>query len=352
MKIQIRLFIAVALIFSLTSNIYSQGGKKITLTPAELQKEESVKSEPDPLSELSTAQKNAAREKAQVLAVYLTKAILHKSDPATYPLDENNKLEKRSLDAIKGLSQASLAKAYSLVQATMANPQKMRSVYGKFKNTNYKIKQIATQLKKAGMEIVLVEEVPKVMIAEDNKMRFMIKGLHCIDQTNPEGGLDDDMIIGGILIGNGGRTHAGNTLVSCKLKDNETCHHGDFYFGGVGLNMGTFPKSFYCVLVLAEADSDQQESATEIHNAIQSIAAMIDDQGIDTNELAAAVKYTIDSFLPVFSSESFFPAEVLRLNMVNGNSLGSDNQSDELRTPNINGHGGGYRLNYFWRKVN
>jgi hypothetical protein len=353
MKIQVRIFLILLFSAMSATVTYSQSGKIITPTEAEIKKMQLKKIAEDPSAKLNATQKTSLKEKAQAYAVYLTKAILHKSDPTNYPwTDKMNPMETRALNVLDRISPALLRKANTNIQRIMADPGKMEITYGKYKTIDFKAGSVGTIMKDLGLQITTVDNTLKVMKAEDNKIQFYVDKLWCMDETSPENG-DDDMVIGGILVGASGKVKVANTVVSCRFNDNDICNHGEFHFGSVGLTTtNNYPKTYCCVFVLVESDKEPSETASDLTAALQVVVSSWESANDDPEEVAAEIKYAIESFVPLFVYDDLFPAYITSIKLNGSNSFGADNRSDDNQTNNITAHGGTYRLQYFLKKLN
>lgn len=320
------------------------------------------------LEKFSSAEKSEAKEKAQVMLAYMLKAFLHRIDPATYPIDtDENSVEQVALKAVNKVSASTLERAKTRMTAFLADAPKRARLLGKFKDIDFKKKSITPDIKKVSS--LKFQPAPR-MTNDDNSMleqrsmpvtgvggstpavettapayNFMdwiLEAVYCIDETNPESG-NDDIVIGGILVGASGNTKSANTLISCKFNDGSYCNHGSYPFGYVSLNTtNNWPKHFYLILQVVEVDSDEREAAaiiTDIMNMAGAIA------GGTYGTLILALSQAIDFFAGFFFDDDLFPQVSIPLTLGGPNVFGSDGKSDDWRVT-VSAHGGSYRIRF------
>lgn len=347
----------------------AQRPTKIPITTEETKEFEKAQQADDPLSKLSAAEKSEGKEKAQAMVAYLVKAFLHRIDPATYPIDtDENSGEQVALKAINKVSAATMARARTKITAFAADGPLKAKVLGKFKDIDFKKKSITPDIKKVSSlkfqpaprvvneDNSMLEQKPAVLtsgvggntVSGDaaapayNYMDWILEAVYCADETEPESG-DDDIVIGGLLVGASGNTKSANTLISCKFNDKTYCNHGNYPFGYVSLNTtNNWPKHFYLILQVVEVDSDEREAAaiiTDIMNMAGAIA------GGTYGAIIAALAQAVDFLGGMFFDDDLFPQASISLVLGGPNVFGSDGMSNDWRTT-INGHGGSYRIRF------
>ncbi len=346
-KLVKKLLFLGCLVASLSLN--AQKGVKSKLTAQELKLLNTEKQAPKPV--ITAAQKQTAKENAHAAAVFLSRAILHKKNPVLNPIDLNNEAEKRALDAVNKLPSSLVTKASANLTSIMANTNKKAAVFGKFKGVDLQNRILTTFMKSKGWSLS-VNTRPLVQMVGENKIRLILRNIVCVDECDPEEG-SDQMIISGVLVGPGENVRLANPLASCAFEGGESCDHGNYLLGGFPVRpTSTYPQSYYCIVVLAKTeDLDLQAQTAELNAALQSIIASTFNTSSNPGDIASGLEFAINIMMSIYTNDKVFPAELLHLTMSNANTLGSDNQSDEVFTGNIADHGGTYKFKYFWKRA-
>jgi hypothetical protein len=370
MRKQVFCFRASIIIFFSAGLFLSAQAQRPTKTPITADQTKEFDKSPaaeDAMAKFSASEKSEGKEKAQAMAAFLVKALLHRIDPATYPIDDDEKSGERiALKAVERISAATLARAKIKVTAFVADGPKRAKLLGKFKDIDFKKKSITPDIKKVSSlkfqptprvtnedNSMLTPRTPLTGVGGNtsivdpaapayNYMDWILEAVYCVDETNPESG-NDDIVIGGILVGASGNTKAANTLISCKFNDGSYCNHGSYPFGYVSLNTtNSWPKHFYLILQVVEVDSDEREAAaiiTDIMNMAGAIA------GGTYGALIAALSQAIDIFAGMFFDDDLFPQVSIPLTLGGPNVFGSDGKSDDWRVT-VGAHGGTYRIRF------
>jgi len=355
----------------------AQKPEKSAITPEQAKELDAVAVRDNPLSKLTVAEKNAAKDKAQALTTYVVKAVLHRTDPAKYPADEKeNSPQAFAINAVKDVSAYTFNKMRDRVSGLMANPTKRAAILGKFKDIDFTKKSIHADIKK----IMPAEFHPSIAVKDKdaaslqphqennfigversatsdkntpvfNKLDLVLRAIHCVDETNPESPGDDDIIIGGIIIGCSGNVAKARSIVSCHFDDGGYCNHGAIPFGTYNLNStSNYPKTFYAIIQLIEADSDEQEVAQALSEIMGIAAAAL--AGTPYGAALAAVAAAVEVFSGLFfDDDAFYPYGVV-LNLPSPSQFGSDGRSNNWATQNISDHGGTYRVGFYWQLKN
>ena len=334
----------------------------------------------DPLLKYSKAEIEDGKIKAQAIAAYVLKAMLHRMDPGTYPIDDKpGSIEKIALDAIDRFSPSTLNRAKIRTTALMADPQKKLRLLGKLKDLDFKKRVISPEIKRiSAIEFKLVlrptEEgnsfnnlQPQIQTLEFsgpssnyennnlpafNKLDLVLRKVHCVDETNPETG-DDDMVIGGLLVGASGNTNSANSLASGHYDDGDMTNHGAYPFGTYSLNTTPgYPKVFYCILQLIEVDTDEADAAKALTDVMKLVGTMVSTVNPAIGALVVAVAQAVEIFTGWLIDDDPFHPYGVTLNLNSPNKFGSDGRSNNWHTGNITDHGGTYRVGFYWQLKN
>jgi hypothetical protein len=347
-------------------------GKPMTADEA---KEWSVKVE-NPFAKLSVKDRDNARDDARATLAYVVKCVLHRSDPAKYPLEAAASSPEYVVNtAIKDVSSKTFAIMRDKINLMMANPTRRSAILGKFKDIDFQKKTIAPDIK----NIIKKDTKPYTFRDKDeasvdntppsglttglggnantldalpafNKMDLVLRAVHCVDETDPESG-DDDIVVGGIIIGCSGNVVKARSLVSCHFDDNEYCNHGAFPFGTYNLgSCSGYPKVFYAIIQLIEADSDEADVAQALSDVMGIVAVAL--AGTGYGAIFAAVAAAIEVFSDLFFDDDAFHPYGVTLNLPSQTHFGSDGRSSNWATGNITDHGGTYRLGFYWQLKN
>ena len=375
----ILLSIAFFLVFS-NHEALSQKIQKKKITPEELKEWDNTIVAENLLSKISAAEKSKAKEEAQAIAAYVLKAMLHRIDPATYPIDDKaGSIEKIALDAIDKFSPSTMSKAKARTLVMWGDPHKKTKLLGKFATLDFKKKVIAPDIKR----ISKIEFRPVLKNLNDgafvypaqstiqlggakgpsanyisdnlpvfNKLDLVLRKVHCADETNPEGG-DDDMVIGGLLIGASGNTNSANSFASGHYDDGDITNHGAYPFGTYNLNSTSgYPKVFYCILQLIEVDTDEAEAAEALTDVMKLVGTLVSTVNPAIGALVVAVAEAVQIFTSwLIDDDPFYPYGVT-LNLNSQNKFGADGRSSNWHTGNISDHGGTYRVGFYWQLKN
>jgi len=185
-----------------------------------------------------------------------------------------------------------------------------------------------------------------------NRLDLNLRRLHCVDETNPEGGADS-MVLGAMRIGASLNVDYTPAIVAGDYDDGDARSFGELYFGSVSLrSTTTWPKTFYWIFQLVESDSDDAEVAQGVTGAVSIVAAAFGTYfgGPAAGALVKAIIDALGGLLGVFIDEDIFPPYGVVIKLNSENDLGSDGIRDE-HTGNITGHGGAYRIGYRLRLV-
>lgn len=300
------------------------------------------------------------KERVDMFGAYLVKAALHRLDPAKYPLTGDEKsMGQVALRVVNSFSQKRFEKVKSRIQG-FANPQDARRtrIMGKFNSIDLTQPSINGDLlakKSPGTTFINLEKIRKLNFpvkpaAKYNAMDFIVRSMHCVDETDPESPGDDDMVISGTLFETNAASTTGNGFFAGNFDDGDYNNFGEYPFGSFPLNAsGGYPKYLSCMLVLIEQDSDDsgEQLAHDINNALAEIGGKICDAWYPgcsaiINELAGIV----NNIMSTFFDDDYFPPKVVPITLNSEDEFGPTGVSGNLATSKINGHGGSYKIGY------
>ncbi len=381
MKKNLLLVAVILLLVSAGNEALSQKIEKSKITPAELKEWENTPASENYLLKISAAEKVRAKDEAQALAAFALKAMMHKIDPSVYPIDDKEgSIEKIALDAFDKLSPATFNKAKARTLAMWGDPHKKTKLLGKFSTLDFKKKSIAPDIKrisniefrpvqkKASDVSLLNTEMPELSFSQTkgpspdnyklekpafNRLDLVLRKVHCVDETDPESPGDDDMVIGGLLVGASGNTNSANSLASGHYDDGDVTNHGAYPFGTYSLNTTSgYPKVFYCVLQLIEVDTDEADAARALTDVMKLVGTLVSSVNPAVGALVVAVAEAVQIFTGwLIDDDPFYPFGIT-LNLNNANKFGADGRSSNWHTGNISDHDGTYRIGFYWQLKN
>jgi len=300
------------------------------------------------------------KERVEMFNACFIKACLHRLDPVRYPIGGDEKsMEQAALRIVNSFSQKRFQKLRTKIQG-FANPNDDRrsALLGKFNSIDLSRQVISGDLqarKSPGTQFINLERVRKLNIpltpsAKYSAMDFIVRALHCVDETDPESPGDDDMLITGTLYEINASAVTGNGFFAGNYDDNDYNNFGDYLFGSLPLSAsGGYPKTMYCMLTLVEQDSDEsgEQLAYDINNALAQIGGKICDAwypgcSLVINELSAIV----NNIMSTFFDDDYFAPRVISVNLNSELEFGDDGTSENLATTKINGHDGSYKIGY------
>ena len=174
-----------------------------------------------------------------------------------------------------------------------------------------------------------------------------LRGLHCVDETNPESGTDD-MVLGAMRVGASGNVGYTPAIVAGEFNDNTYRYFGELPFGTVSLrSTNTWPKTFYWIFQLVESDSDDAEVAAGVTACFKYVATYVVGAflGAGAGAIAGGIVTALGSLIGIFIDEDYFSpyGEAIKLN--SENDYGADGIKD-WHTGYISAHGGTYVIGY------
>ncbi|HKR12825.1 MAG TPA: hypothetical protein VJT15_12265 [Pyrinomonadaceae bacterium] len=297
------------------------------------------------LSSLSANERKEAEDSAQIIHALAMKALLHRLDPKAFPASgDAGSPEAEVIKLVQTLKSKPLAKLRPLIENRRDQAVEFSRV---IKAAGLKLNGLAQNNQE--------EDHPMsgdIQISSFNRVNLVVRALHCLDETNPEIG-SDDMILAGVLIGASGNTNIAHTIIRGGFDDGERVEFQSPQrdFGSFSLtSTPSYPKSFFAIFKLHESDGDDADVAAglEFMLRLYSQAARAQHQSAPLSIRAFRVANSTQAALNLwYSPPAFSPCGIV-LNLNSQNQFGGA-QSGNLRTGNIRGHGGTYRIGYKWR---
>lgn len=340
---------------------------KRLLTPAEAREFDAT-----PVVEPFTPSMLPAKERAEAVAAasaataLLLKGMLHRVDPGTYAAPTRQDTPEAAAIAVaRGIDAKTFTRMAPRLKALAENPTRLKRMLGA---------SGAVDLRKPSLGLKLVRPIAgasgltQVALgdrdddgavhrsagarsgAKYSRMDFILRAVHCVDETNPESG-DDDIVLGGVLVGAAGHTKVVKGRFIGNFDDGDYVGLGELPFGQVSLRTTPgYPKTMYCILQLVESDQDDADAARALTNALQTIATIAVSAAASpaAGAIAGAIVSALGGLIGLFIDDDHFPPYGVRATLQSENQFGSDGDSGKLRTGNINGHGGSYRIGYRW----
>ena len=300
----------------------------------------------------------AERERAVLIAqgarLLMLKALLNREAPAAFRMTQDpTSFEGRAMRMAGELSPSTLARLG--VKALATDPARIAALLGPAADMDL-TQPISDDRLQQRFRFPFVDEKTPSKSSAANGPKFSrvflnLRKLHCVDETNPEGG-GDDMVLGGILVGPSGATKAISSFVAGTFDDKTVQDYGSIPLGSASLKVTPgYPKNVYCIFLLVESDSDDKEVAavvSQVCSFVGTIAAAVGQPIVAA--VAGAAAELIDAFAGLIDEDEFPPYGIeLRLN--SENQFGSSGQDKKRHTGNIKGHGGTYRIGFRWELV-
>lgn len=292
-------------------------------------------------------QTTLAVESAQAL---LLKGLLHRHAPADFPVSEDkNSLEARVAKVVADLDDKSFAVLRPKIRSVAADRSQIPTIVGKNLDLTRPILDADLTGRFPERPIVKVPKPPKR--PKYNRVFLSLRKLHCVDETNPEGGADD-MVMGGILTHPDGTASAIKSFVAGSFDDGDCQDYGILQLGSSSLAVTPgYPKNVYATFLLIESDSDDEEVAAAVASICKLVAALATALGQPIVAAAAAfVGGVVDVFAALFIGENRFPPYGIELRLANEDQFGAGGTQNG-HTGNIRGHDGAYRIGFRWALV-
>ena len=325
------------------------------MSAQEIKEFEAAEVEDFSIDSLPLSQRRAAREMAAVANAIVLKGLLNRLDPKTYPVPQlATAPEAKAAALARGLNKRVFAKLRPNLERAVRQPARIQRHLGPLQSLD--LRQVNLHPSLGTLERHLntkplpeTEDVVVRSASTYNRLHVVLRALHCLDETNPEGGADE-MVLGGLLIGASGNVKAFPAVLCGDFNEGGHVYQnfGEYFLGQLSLNTTNgYPKSFYTIFKLVESDSDDREVAEELTVTLSFLAQVILSAVVTplVGQSVGAVITAIGSFIENIIDEDEFPPHGIRLTMTNNNHFGGP-VSPMLRTDKITGHGGAYRIGY------
>lgn len=328
--------------------------------------------EPFTIGMLTPEERSHAEAASGASTALMLKGMLHRLDPKTYAAPaQADTPEAAAIAAVRDIDDKAFARMTPRLRALADDqPRLSRLLAPAGRNIDLKHPSLGLKLARpiagvAGLKRVDVGNtdhedapaaMPKVVVrsgsaAKYSRMDLVLRAVHCVDETNPEGGGSDDIVLGGVLVGASGNTKVVQSRFIGNFEDGTYVSLGELPFGQFSLRTTNgYPKTMYCILQLVESDQDDADAARELTRALSTITSMVVSTigSPAAGAIAGAIVNTVGGLVSLFISDDAFPPYGIRARLQSENQFGSDGDSGQLRTGNIVGHGGAYRIGYRW----
>jgi hypothetical protein len=305
---------------------------------------------------LSREEQEQARQISEATSALIYKALLNRKDSKTFPIALTQGFDNAEAQAaafVQAIPERLFAKVSKKLDVVSKDKTQLQKMLGDNADIDFKAVDISKSLKlkpKTGKigddnEVALANRS-----AQYRRLDLLVRALHCVDETNPESG-DDDMVLGGVLIGAGGNIATARALVCGTFDDGDYYSYGLYPFGMFSLrSTPSYPKTFYAIFYLVESDSDDAEVAQALTQALAMVGQIVGTAyaGAAGGALVSAIINTAGNFISMFIDEDRFPPYAIQLVLNNQNGFNGNASSSNIATGNIRGHGGTYRIGYKW----
>ena len=345
--------------------------------------------------------KRVAKRVLYTFQVAGEKAVAHHADPAKYPLPaDSNSAEHLFLARFRELKPGQQQAAVARVMASVKAPEAERNArFGALARVNLKL-PTSVEAQTRALEFpaalkfpanhlmsltnlhghilgpvldgtVLAGLAPQQSI---DKLECRIHQVKCVDETNPEGGGDDDIELSGTSVDENGSTHKVARFEVGDFGDGDVKNYSparqftwfNLLEGGIGVT--SWPKRYFVTLVLAEVDWGGlgdfvhkllKKLKEEIKDALKD--ALLVGVGIGVGSLAGPIGAAVGAALgwvlgklfdwirDWLNDEVFAPCTITcDISSLAFRWPGNSKNSPQ-RTVRFRGYGGTYTLTYDWR---
>lgn len=339
------------------------------MTAAQAAAFDAAAAEPPARIPLSADEKVAVGDAVATANALMLNALLHRFDPVAYPVSESaSALEKAAIKHVAGLAPKTFNRLLPGISRVLGDARSRRRYLRHLSDIELNKADVSRRITKAlkGKQVNLrVATIPRgETIARAaagtlnwTQLHLQVRAIHCVDETDPEGG-SDDMVLGGAMIGASGNVASAKSFVAGEFDDGTRISYGLKLFGVFNLNAKKdYPKTYYAVFQLVESDSDDKEVAEGLTKTVSFIASAVVG-ALATPAVGAVVAAVVDaigSFIGMFISDDHFPPWSAWVRQdgptrfkTNGGVTWDGPESPDLRTEDIVGHGGRYRIGYRW----
>jgi|694.fasta_scaffold18101_2 hypothetical protein len=306
---------------------------------------------------LSSAEREQVRRLSEAMKALLLKGLFHRVRPHEFPLTSNQEsLESRAAASIRAIAPQRFSRMRPKIEALINDPARVAAYLGSSAHLNLRKPDLDSDIQQIFPVLPgqptpntpqpLAQQAPKF-----NRLTLVLRKIGCVDETDPEGGADDDIIMGGIRIGASGNIATFDAFVAGHFDDGEYQDFGAIPLGTYSLKTTPgYPKLFFCIFLLVESDSDDEEVAQDLTKGLEliaSVAVALAGYGA-LLPLVHAVFTVIGDLLGAFIDDDYFPPYGIQLKLKSENDFGSSGTGPNQHTGNISAHGGTYRIGYRW----
>lgn len=316
-------------------------------------------------SMLSAAEREDAEAGAAAATALMLKAMLHRTEPERYPLpDDADSPEAAAVTALEKIDDRSFARMAPRLRALARDEARLSRLFAPLgRDVDLKrpslglvrLRPAARLDKIRRVSIGSVEEAPAAspptVVARRNakytRMDFVLRAVHCRRETS--GGGADEIVLGAVLVGASGNTKVVPAQYIGDFDDGTYLSTGNLPLGQFSLRTTDgYPKTMYCIVQLVESDGDDAEVAQALTEALSAIAtiAVSAVASPTAGKIAGALVSTIGAFIGIFISDDTFVPYGIMMRLDSEDEYGADGVSGKLRTDDIRGHGGAYRIGY------
>lgn len=336
---------------------HAQTVKQQKITEAQLKELDKAPALTNYSDKISSTQKQQGREHAQLLMTYFYKAVLHRSNKTKYLADNNNLVEKRMIEVVSGLSSDLYEKANGHVLAALADKTKKDKYLGKYSEVVFAGKPLAEQLRAKGRDWK-VAEVKTQKLKETLPVNFLLSGLYCVDETDPENG-NDDIIVSGMFLSGGNDVSGGAGIFCGRFDDGDYATVNDHNIGAVQYAWKeNYPQTYYAIIVLLEADDsgNETEEANMLDDVLATAASALESS--DTPVTVPMMEESAAIFASLFFDDDLFKPYAIKIELKAANDIYvndskvvfNGNVTDGWASGFINGFDGRYQVKLKFKK--
>jgi hypothetical protein len=303
------------------------------------------------LASLSPTERTAAEAISRDLRFLVTKGLLNRLDPATYPVDRDPASPTAKAAAAAQKMRASTVRAFRkpLLElardpARLSSKMKIRNV-GSLRDVTF----VPSRTLKVNPKR---EETPPPPSPKYRRADFILRALDCRDETDPEGG-SDAMILSGMVIDDEAKPHVFESQICGAFDDGFYASFGTIPLGFFDLNNTAYwPKTFYPIFHLVESDSDDKELAEALSDSLSFVASIVVSAFLTpaAGVIAGAVVDMIGDFVTTLIDEDHLrPYGMMQVFNQEHVMNGFNGRADlDLAAGPITGEGADYRVGVRW----
>lgn len=303
---------------------------------------------------LPAAEREHANRAADAARTLFVKALLHRLSPGEYAVSsDTSSLEAQAVKAVSELDATTFNRLRPRLQSLHADRTVLIGYLGA-RAAGIDLRRPIGDAGTGMMPLIKLGKQPpaaKPPPPKWGRVFLNLRKLHCMDETNPEGGADD-MVLGGLLIGPAGGAKAIKSFVAGAFDDGDVQDYGSYPLGSVSLTVSPgYPKNVYCIVMLVESDQDDQGAANALSHVCNLVAAFATAMGQGVAAAAFAAASGIIGVLASLIDDDVFPPYGIELRLGSALEFGGDGVDINRRTGGIQAHGGTYRVGFRWELV-